>query len=204
MNNKYLFKALCILTVLTAPQVNAALLQNPTGPGYDVVDFCHLIPEQSCNGATELDVHIQDNVPIVLEFDASSSQFSEYIDLRLVNETAASWSSLTIEYTNILYPDDLFDRTSLILGVWDTGTSGTTTESLLYNPSSGATTGIAISFLPPQGSFVVITGDLTPEFRLIDPYTITITTSAVPVPAAVWLFGSGLLGLIGVARRKKA
>jgi hypothetical protein len=26
----------------------------------------------------------------------------------------------------------------------------------------------------------------------------------VPVPAAVWLFGSGLLGLIGVARRKKA
>ena len=28
--------------------------------------------------------------------------------------------------------------------------------------------------------------------------------SAVPVPAAVWLFGSGLLGLIGIARRKKA
>ncbi len=28
------------------------------------------------------------------------------------------------------------------------------------------------------------------------------TVSAVPVPAAVWLFGSGLLGLVGVARRK--
>jgi len=26
----------------------------------------------------------------------------------------------------------------------------------------------------------------------------------VPVPAAVWLFGSGLLGLIGIARRRKA
>ena len=25
-----------------------------------------------------------------------------------------------------------------------------------------------------------------------------------PVPAAVWLFGSGLLGLIGISRRKKA
>ena len=27
---------------------------------------------------------------------------------------------------------------------------------------------------------------------------------AVPIPAAAWLFGSGLLGLIGIARRKKA
>ncbi len=30
------------------------------------------------------------------------------------------------------------------------------------------------------------------------------TLTAVPVPAAVWLFGSGLLGLAGVARRKAA
>jgi len=28
--------------------------------------------------------------------------------------------------------------------------------------------------------------------------------AVVPVPAAVWLFGSGLIGLVGVARRKKA
>ena len=27
--------------------------------------------------------------------------------------------------------------------------------------------------------------------------------SAVPVPAAVWLFGSGLLALVGVARRRR-
>ena len=33
-----------------------------------------------------------------------------------------------------------------------------------------------------------------------DSYTLNV--GAVPVPAAVWLFGSGLLGLIGVARRK--
>jgi hypothetical protein len=26
----------------------------------------------------------------------------------------------------------------------------------------------------------------------------------VPVPAAVWLFGSGLIGLVGVARRKRS
>lgn len=27
--------------------------------------------------------------------------------------------------------------------------------------------------------------------------------NAVPIPAAIWLFGSGLIGLIGIARRKK-
>ena len=27
--------------------------------------------------------------------------------------------------------------------------------------------------------------------------------AAVPLPAAVWLFGSGLLGLVGVARRRR-
>jgi hypothetical protein len=36
-----------------------------------------------------------------------------------------------------------------------------------------------------------------------DNISITADVAAVPVPAAVWLFGSGLLGLIGVARRKK-
>jgi len=31
-----------------------------------------------------------------------------------------------------------------------------------------------------------------------------VSLTAVPVPAAVWLFGSGLLGLIGIARRRKS
>lgn len=31
---------------------------------------------------------------------------------------------------------------------------------------------------------------------------ITIRASVVPVPAAIWLFGSALMGLVGVSRRK--
>ncbi len=34
-------------------------------------------------------------------------------------------------------------------------------------------------------------------------YAAPTVVSAVPVPAAVWLFGSGLLGLVGISRRKK-
>ncbi len=33
--------------------------------------------------------------------------------------------------------------------------------------------------------------------------TLTIKGSPVPLPAAVWLFGSGLMGLVGISRRRK-
>ena len=35
-------------------------------------------------------------------------------------------------------------------------------------------------------------------------YLDNVMISSVPVPAAVWLFGSGLIGLAGIARRKKS
>ena len=52
------------------------------------------------------------------------------------------------------------------------------------------------------------------EYRLVakaDPYFIqamsdynlTASFSAVPVPAAAWLFGSGLLGLIGLGAKRR-
>jgi len=37
-----------------------------------------------------------------------------------------------------------------------------------------------------------------------DSVSLSLSFAAVPVPPAVWLFGSGLIGLVGMARRKKA
>jgi hypothetical protein len=37
-----------------------------------------------------------------------------------------------------------------------------------------------------------------------DDISATQEVNPVPIPAAVWLFGSGLIGLIGIARRRKA
>ena len=37
-----------------------------------------------------------------------------------------------------------------------------------------------------------------------DNVSVTVDVSAVPVPAAAWLFGSGLIGLAGIARKRKA
>ena len=66
--------------------------------------------------------------------------------------------------------------------------------------------------LPLTGSFgfELLDADVNTISAFVDSYGAISATgsevpppSAVPVPAAVWLFGSGLLGLVGVARRKK-
>lgn len=38
----------------------------------------------------------------------------------------------------------------------------------------------------------------------LDSVSLNVTPSAVPLPGALWLFGSGLLGLVGVSKRRKA
>lgn len=57
-------------------------------------------------------------------------------------------------------------------------------------------------------TFISVTSQNGPGFPAgsafqLDWVSSTPTVGEVPVPAAAWLFGSGLLGLIGIARRKK-
>ena len=42
------------------------------------------------------------------------------------------------------------------------------------------------------------------DFKIGDSAKIVLSPSTVPIPASMWLFGSGLLGVIGVAKRKNA
>ena len=50
-------------------------------------------------------------------------------------------------------------------------------------------------------AFTLMGGEINYISGVVDSFG---SASAVPVPAAVWLFGSGLLGLVGIARRKQA
>jgi hypothetical protein len=50
--------------------------------------------------------------------------------------------------------------------------------------------------VPPGGPF-----GYTPGFNF--NFNLQGTLTAIPIPGAVWLYGSGLLGLMGMARRKK-
>ena len=99
-------------------------------------------------------------------------------------------------------------------GVYTPFTTGSSTNC---NPSTGgANATLTGSALVGGGGTwtgtIVSSGNVGNHWGFFDgtPYSeifnITVTGTAapaVPVPAAVWLFGSGLLGLVGVARRKK-
>ena len=75
-----------------------------------------------------------------------------------------------------------------VVNVWDvTGNTYTSTDVTATNPvGPDGIRGLSMI----DGAFVGFNANF--DF------------TAVPVPAAVWLFGSGLLGLVGVARRRKA
>ena len=70
-------------------------------------------------------------------------------------------------------------------------------QYVLFTPGSPFVNGVEIgACISTVGCYEPPTGD--------DNDYLVYKGAVVPVPAAVWLFGSGLLGLVGIARRKKA
>ncbi len=113
--------------------------------------------------------------------------------------------------TGVLQADNLFDGTFTIGGGLLSGSfMNLDVKQITF---MGSTTGSAAGFLDftggslQQGAIggnVLInwSGDAYSNAGSIS--TGKLEVSPVPVPAAVWLFGSGLLGLVGIARRKAA
>ena len=83
---------------------------------------------------------------------------------------------------------------SVVNNLW-TGAAGVAPDPLLnWELVSTDANGDGINGNPfVDGTFIGFSANF--NFGQVEP---------VPIPATVWLFGSGLIGLIGVARRKKA
>jgi len=93
------------------------------------------------------------------------------------------------------------------------GSLNTMGTANLGNIAYGGSNGDLLALLNAGSGVNTATFQFTSPMSLTDLFTTNSTTTstsfsgsitAVPVPAAVWLFGSGLLGLTGAARKKKA
>jgi len=116
--------------------------------------------------------------------------------------------SYTTSLTNDVAGDQAFVRFETTVGLTDDDSGITTTLDLFPESAPGQISELsnaAGTIMPggtTSGSFSL---DLAGSIGYFDIDANARTSSfvnAVPVPAAVWLFGSGLIGLVGLARRK--
>ena len=86
---------------------------------------------------------------------------------------------------------------------------GLDSDAFCHNGSSHCLGNVAVIsgtngwFFDGRGLAVTSNTLLTADDSVSNRYgSLLVRTTVVPVPSAVWLFGSGLFGLIGIARRK--
>lgn len=116
----------------------------------------------------------------------------ETINLRVTNNSSLPWLSLKIEFIGLAAANaDLYDDSPII--TFPNPITGTDTVS-------GTTVDAAFSFSIPGRDHLTIFNSIE-NFAANQngaQFTVRITpVAAAPVPAAVWMFGTGLLALFG-------
>jgi hypothetical protein len=136
----------------------------------------------------------------------------QILDLNSINITGGA-GNLQIKLTDT----DYTGSPSALTGSFGGTTIGSVDFDFLYDNANAQFGGTSF-FDPAATATNPFSGTGTGSVSLSAPYSLTIiadishsgdgSTSfdaeiqAIPVPAAVWLFGTGLLGLVGVARRR--
>lgn len=90
-------------------------------------------------------------------------------------------------------PDDWFSESGYIYSV--TFPDSTTSYDLTFDLGTLAALGTYTVDVKFAGG--------SRDWHDLASFDVNVVPSAIPVPAAAWLFGSGLLGLVGVARRRR-
>lgn len=137
------------------------------------------------------------NMPALLQWDATG--LINAIGYGLQVGDKLSGNSLYRDYNN----DHVYDPSELL-----TANLGSATP---YSDTLISGMGVPLQAYAPLAATAATQGFIAGPFTGIKLYldigsgnSMYVTSvSAVPVPAAVWLFGSGLLGLLGVAKKRR-
>ena len=145
------------------------------------------------------------NLTVTVQGDTGSTALLPGFTLWQGWDTAAGSSKHGTYQTNPFTPGTRGATGISYLGFASTG--GTTTGGVSYASDGGvnyssANGVVQITFenllAGNYSLWIGGNGTATTSFS----YTATLTASPVPIPGAVWLFGSSVAGLIGVARRR--
>lgn len=113
---------------------------------------------------------------------------------------------MTVSESNLLLDGGIGDNNVLFYVDADQGEESFNFDNATFYGMSlwdlGLDSDNVISFNNVQFCGQVVTDAV--NFQNVSGSGCTFDTAAVPIPAAVWLFGSGLLGLVGMSKRKKA
>ena len=116
--------------------------------------------------------------------------------------------------TGLNVANAVVDQIITVLNTTDANKVGPSTivnSGFLYLPYTDGT--VADTVLAARGRYLSISEPYfwenlgTPAgltSYVTDGFVYASLVSTVPIPAAIWLFGSGFIGLVGIARRKKA
>ena len=194
MKKSRLLGAVCafVFFVCLSSQGYASIVTNSGSQAGGIVTFVN-----GGDGFTELNIEFTSMTPIIVNFTEGAGLEIDTVTINnLLNSTSTPWtgiSFLTID-SWVQSPIGISPVTGSISNIlFDNGPT--------FDP--GATALVSISLDPAETvGFTSGSGDI----KVIpnSNYSLLITPTAVPIPAAMWLFGSGLLGLVGMARRKKA
>jgi len=166
----------------------------------------------SCNGS---DVFTNADAIDNLWFQSSGTIGDTVFDLGFQANSAAVFNSIdhgplpqeAIESTVYLSNDQITWTQAVVLRVWLEGFEsdlGIVWDGFTYAVGTGTTDTFRFASVIHGGPGALI-NDGDDEINGVMGLRADLTPiSNVPVPAAIWLFGSGLIGLLGLSRKKKA
>ena len=128
---------------------------------------------------------------LVVNCDYSFTSTSGWIQNGAPDAAALHESSILLD--SLSYEGELLPFTEgTLLGVSDNNTDITSISRIINGfDSNDNALDFQLGCITPGSANIAGTGDCSVS-----------SVSAVPLPAAAWLFGSGLIGLVGLARRK--
>ena len=200
--------ALGVLATIATPSVQATTVLN--GSSFDVsYDETQFFSGGGFGLSGNVVSYLPDfTFPFMATGTMSLNDFGRMFDI--VPHAGVTLPSVTMNVSGSF--DNLFDSTILQhTGALEVNGIARNVYPFMFSSflSGSWSTSATVSGLAP-GDAAVVFGNGLSAFSSgfgnasVSIESITFNVAAVPIPAAVWLFGSGMLSLIGIARRKKA